>query len=156
MITINIPGYRKLALEHLVMDYNGTLAVDGSLIPGVRELLAKLAEDIHLHVITADTFGKAKENLEGINCSLRILKMEDQQLEKAEFVNELINNSVAAIGNGFNDALMLKEAALGIALIQKEGISSKTLMNSDIVCNSINDALDLLLNPKRLIATLRR
>jgi P-type E1-E2 ATPase len=156
MITIDIPGYGKLTAEHLVMDYNGTLAIDGSLIPGVKELFAELSEVIQLHVITADTFGKVKENLEGVNCSLKILVKEDQQLEKAEFVNELGRNSVVAIGNGLNDALMLKEAALGIALIQKEGVSTKTLVNSDIVCNSIIDAFELLLNPKRFIATLRR
>ena len=155
-MTIIIPGYCRLTLRHLVMDYNGTLAVDGNLIEGVKELLAELAVNVQLHVVTADTFGNAKENLVGVNCSLKILMSEDQQLEKAEFVRELGEESVVAIGNGLNDALMLKDAALGIALIQKEGVSTETFLNSDIVCKSIIDALELLTNQKRLIATLRK
>ncbi len=156
MITINIPGYKELILKHLVMDYNGTLAVDGNLIQGVKELLALLADRIHLHVITADTFGNARKNLEGVDCSLEILKKDNQQLEKAEFITRLGKDNVVAIGNGLNDALMLKGAALGIALIQKEGAAATTLQNSDIISNNITDALELLLNPKRLVATFRR
>ena len=34
MITVNIPGYRKIELEHLVLDHNGTLACDGKLLEG--------------------------------------------------------------------------------------------------------------------------
>ena len=156
MITINIPGYKELILKHLVMDYNGTLAVDGNLIQGVKELLALLADRIHLHVITADTFGNARKNLEDVDCSLEILKKDNQQLEKAEFITRLGKDNVVAIGNGLNDTLILKGAALGIALIQKEGAAATTLQNSDIISNNITDALELLLNPKRLVATLRR
>jgi soluble P-type ATPase len=50
---------------------------------------------------------------------------------------------------------MLKNAALGIVVIQKEGATVKSLENADIVCNNIIDALELLKNPLRIIATLR-
>jgi len=60
MITIDIPGYKKLKLAHLVLDYNGTLACDGKMITGVKKCLTALAKPLKIHVITADTFGKAK------------------------------------------------------------------------------------------------
>ncbi len=37
MIEINIPGFHHLQLIHLVLDYKGTLAIDGHLIPHVAE-----------------------------------------------------------------------------------------------------------------------
>jgi len=43
MIELTVPGFGALRLEHLVLDYNGTLAVDGKLLPGVRDALGALA-----------------------------------------------------------------------------------------------------------------
>ena len=60
------------------------------------------------------------------------------------------------IGNGANDVLVLEGAALGIAVIGPEGASSAALRAADVVCASIVDALDLLLEPRALTATLRR
>ena len=54
-----------------------------------------------------------------------------------------------------NDRLMLKEAALGIAVILKEGASAESVAAADVVCTDIVAALELLQNPLRLIATLR-
>jgi soluble P-type ATPase len=59
------------------------------------------------------------------------------------------------MGNGNNDELILKEAALGIAILGDEGISVTALKQADIMVKNISDALDLLLKPKRLMATLR-
>lgn len=155
MIKIKIPGTPPKQAEHLVLDYNGTLAIDGILIPGVKERLNALADIIMIHVLTADTFGKAQENLDGIRCECIIIQDIDQQLQKKEYIAKLGFQQVIAIGNGSNDALMLKNAALGIAVIQTEGTSLITLSNADIVCKDINDALDLLVNPLRIVATLR-
>jgi len=152
---IEIPGYGELALNHLVLDYNGTLAVDGKLIDGVKDALIKLSESLSLHVLTADTFGIAKEGLEGIPCQLTILPKDNQQRGKLRFVEDLSAGQVAAIGNGRNDQLMLKESALGIAVILEEGASVQALQSADVVCPSIVSALELLLNPLRLTATLR-
>jgi soluble P-type ATPase len=46
-------------------------------------------------------------------------------------------------------------AALGIAVIQAEGAAPQTLCAADVVVREIGDALDLLVQPKRLAATLR-
>lgn len=156
MIALSIPGFRELALEHLVLDYNGTLAIDGILIPGVIPLLKELSALVQLHVITADTFGQAGSQLSGLTVTLTILSQDAVQAEaKLAYINRLGPDGVVAIGNGRNDRTMVKVAALGIALVQKEGSASETLVNADVVSSNILDALNLLKNPKRLLATLR-
>ncbi len=156
MITVDIPRYRRIDAEHLVLDYNGTLAIDGNIIDGVKSMLNKLSERVKIHILTADTFRMAKESLKDVNCHLKILKSDIEDIEKVSYIEELNEATVIAIGNGSNDSLMLKEAAIGIALIQKEGASVQALTNADIVCTSILDALELVENPLRIKATLRR
>lgn len=155
MISISIPDFGLLELHHLVMDFNGTLALDGRLLDGIQDRFETLCPHLTLHVVTADTFGNAADQLKKLPCQLNILPPDNQPEAKASLVHQLGHQHVAAIGNGRNDQLMLQAAVLGIALTQQEGGAVKTIMASDIVCTSISDALDLLLNPKRLIATLR-
>jgi len=155
MIQVNIPGYRELQLTHLVMDYNGTLAVDGQLEPGVGEALAALAPHIAIHVITADTFGRAAEQLKDAPIELSILPPGQQDVAKRDFINHLGCAGSVAVGNGRNDRLMLQAAELGIAVVLREGAAVGTLAAADIACNGILPALELLLHPLRLTATLR-
>lgn len=155
MIEIQVPGYGKLQCRYLVLDYNGTLAVDGRLIDGVRETLQQLSGKLEIHVLTADTFGKARSGLAGIDCKLSILPEDRQDVGKRGYVMDLGAEFSVCIGNGRNDRLMLKEAALGIALIQKEGAAAETLLAADVVCSDIVSALELLSQPLRLVATLR-
>jgi soluble P-type ATPase len=155
MIELTIPGYTTLLLEHLVMDYNGSLALDGVLLDSVAERLLSLSSHLHLHVVTADTFGFARAQLGEIPCSLVVLPPEGQAQAKLAYVRGLGEEHVYAIGNGRNDELMLSAAAVGVAVIQGEGAAMETCRAADIVVPSILAALDLLLCPKRLIATLR-
>lgn len=155
MLNIDIPDFGQLQLKHLVMDYNGTLAVDGLPVQGIRRRVEKLAEQVQVHVITADTFGKVTAELEGWTCAVKILGQEDQVGQKLAFVRELGPERCVCIGNGRNDRMMLKAAALGLAVILEEGTSRECLLSADIVLPGIMPALDLLLNPLRLTATLR-
>jgi soluble P-type ATPase len=155
MLNIDIPDFGQLQLEHLVMDYNGTLAVDGEPILGIRRRIEKLAELVQVHVITADTFGKVTAELEGWTCSIKILGQEDQVGQKLAFVHELGPERCVCIGNGRNDRMMLEAAALGLAVMLEEGTSRECLLAADIALPGIVPALDLLLNPLRLTATLR-
>lgn len=155
MIRIEIPGMELLEIEHLVLDYNGTIAFNGVVIDGVMERLEKLSVLLDIHVITADTYGSVHEQCDGQNISVHVIGKYHQDREKLTFIDSLKPEHCVAIGNGKNDLLILTHAALGFAVIQEEGISTKTLMASDIVFKTINDALDALLNPNRLIATLR-
>ena len=155
MMTLAIPGSDDLNAEHLVLDYNGTLACDGVLAEGVASALTALAGSLRIHVVTADTFGRAGTSLLGLEVALHILEPEAQDEAKAAFIRDLGAHSVVAIGNGRNDRLMLTEAALGIALIGAEGASAQTLLAADVVCTDIGSALALLSRPLRLAATLR-
>lgn len=155
MIDITIPGDKTIEAEFLVLDYNGTLAIDGKLIDGVKTLLQKLSEKISIQVLTADTFGTSASELLEINCSLQIIQSSFQDQQKENHVDKLGQHNVVAIGNGRNDALMVKSAGLGIVLMQTEGTAVQTLLNADIICRHITDALGLLIHPMRMIATLR-
>jgi soluble P-type ATPase len=155
MIEIEIPGFRRLALEHMVLDYNGTLAVDGEVITGVKTALRNLADRLAIHILTADTFGKVKSRLSDLPCEISILPPGEQDVGKREFVQSLGSEKTVAMGNGRNDRLMLETAALGIAVILEEGASAQTLSMADVVCVNIIDALAILENPLRLVATLR-
>jgi soluble P-type ATPase len=155
MIRVTVPGFAEYGFEHLVLDYNGTLAIDGSLIPLVREKLTALAQHLTVHVLTADTFGSAAKQLADIPCSLTVVASESQDVIKREYVRNLGVQKCVCIGNGRNDRKMLHAAALGIAVIQKEGASSESINSAQIICGNIIDALELLENSKRLAATLR-
>jgi soluble P-type ATPase len=155
MITTAIPDFGDLELHHLVTDYNGTLALDGVVLSGVAKRLRVLAHDVTIHVITADTFGLACEQLEGLPVQLTIVPLEDQAESKLRYLRALGAETVVALGNGRNDRKMLAAAALGIAVIQEEGGAADTIIHADIIATSILDALDLLANPNRIKATLR-
>ena len=155
MNEIIIPNYKTLAVTNIVLDYNGTIAKDGLLKKEVKALLGELSEKYKVHVITADTFGSVQAQLKGYDASVKILTTDNHTQEKSEFVKSLNAVNTVAIGNGNNDALMLQNAVVGVAILGDEGCSSKTLLASDITCKSIKDALELFLNTKRLIATLR-
>lgn len=155
MIELSIPGYKHLRLAHLVLDYNGTLAVDGCLLPGVGSRLKKMADSLHIHIITADTFGRVQSAMADLPCDINILPLNAQDEAKREFVRQLGADQTVCIGNGRNDRLMIQQAALGMAVLLSEGAFGGTLADADVVCTCITDALDLLVHPLRLTATLR-
>jgi soluble P-type ATPase len=155
VIEINIPGDRIFQLKHMVLDYNGTIACDGDLITGVKENLVALADKLKIHILTADTFGNVRRGLEGIKCELSILAPDAQDIGKLEYVKGLGVENTVCVGNGRNDQLMLKEAALGVAVILEEGAATAALGVADVVCTNIVSELELLDNPLRLVATLR-
>ena len=156
MIAVDVPAFGALRLRHAVLDFNGTLALDGRLLPGVAQRLRALAAVRHcLHVVTADTTGTATRALAKLPLEVRILGVARQAAAKAAVVNRLGAASVVAIGNGRNDVAMLARAALGIAVCGPEGCAADALAAARVICLDIRDALDLLLTPLRLVATLR-
>ncbi len=155
MIEIDIPGFARLRLERLILDYNGTIAVDGQPAYGVKERLIALARHVEIHVLTADTFGGVEKKLSDIPCKIHVLPVEAQDKGKMEYVDRLGADSAVCIGNGRNDVMMLKKAALGIAVVQDEGAAVSAVLSADVVVTGILPALDLLTNHMRLTATLR-
>lgn len=155
MIDIRIPGFGQVALEYLVLDFNGTLACDGILSDGVRDLLVQLSRDLEIHVVTADTHGNAAAACNGLPCRLVVLPEGGQDVSKRDYVRTLGAERTVCIGNGRNDRLMVREAAIGICVIGKEGASAETAAAARVVCRSAGEALSLLVHTKRLVATLR-
>jgi P-type E1-E2 ATPase len=155
MLEVDIPGFGPVRVDHVVTDFTGTLSVDGTLQPGVRERLEKVSELLKLHVLTADTFGKARAELAGVNCEFHLLQGADHDAQKEDYVAKLGSERVVALGNGNNDRKMLKVARVGIAVCLKEGCARDALTSADVLVTSAHDALELLLNPLRLKATLR-
>ncbi len=156
MIELNIPGRGILRLNHLVLDVNGTLALDGVLLDGVAKSLATLRDRLNIHMITADTHGRQQRIDEQLNLRAeRLIPGEDEAAQKERFVHRLGAANVAAVGQGANDALMLSSAALGIAVLSREGLAAQTLQAADLVVPDILSALELLEKPLRIVATLR-
>ena len=156
MLDINIPGCKSLKVEKIVFDLNGTLACDGELIAGVKEGINRLAEEFEIYVLTADTLGNAENLLKDLNIELVIIEGNDGSKFKADFVEKLGRKRVIAVGNGNNDAQMLKNAELGIAVIGPEGTARGALMGAELISREINDVFDLISNPERIRATLRK
>ena len=156
MIEITVPGRGSYAIAHLILDLNGTIAVDGTIVPGVRERVVKLNQVLDVTVATADIHGNAERLLGDLPVTIRRIKESEESEQKLEVVLEKGASTSVSIGNGSNDVLMLKESVLGICVTGGEGASVEAMMASDIVVTTIDNALDLLLKPWRAIATLRR
>lgn len=154
MLTIHIPGRDEFTISHLMLDYNGTIALDGKVIPAIVPQLELLSKDIDICVITADTHGTAVKNCKGLPLEVKVFPTTDVGRIKAEEALKL-TGGVACIGNGFNDILMSDACDLSICVIGKEGCCGALLSHVDVVVTSIEDALDLLIKPDRLRATLR-
>jgi len=157
-IAIDIPGFGRRDIKIVVSDYNGTQSCGGSVRPRVRKRLKKLAKLVDLHIITADSFGTAKKELRGI-ARPYLLRTSQHDVEKAAYVSRFELAQVAAFGNGNNDRLMLKAVkeggGLAVAVDNGEGCTIDALLNAHLFIAGAGHAIDLLLVPTRLKATLR-
>ena len=156
MIQVEIPGWKNLRIKNIVLDLNGTVSQGGRISRGTRTRIDCLAQRAALFVLTADTRGDVRRLLDGFQVEIKILTSKSEKQEKGDFVRSLGNEKVAYIGNGANDELAMKSSELSICVMGKEGCYTPTALNSHILVPTINDALDLLLFPEWLLATLRR
>lgn len=156
MIEINIPGRGLLQLEHLVSDVNGTLAVDGQLIGGVQPMFNRLRDRLEIHLLTADTHGKQKQIDQQLNLSAVRIRPGNEAEQKRNYIELLGKSRVIAFGQGANDAAMLREAAIGVCVLSREGVAIETLLAADLLASDILEALELIENPLRIVASLRK
>jgi soluble P-type ATPase len=156
MINLDIPGWGNIDIENVAFDLNGTLAIDGKMSAEVKERINALSEKVKVYILTADTHGTANDEIRDIDVSWVKITEEDTAKGKMEFLKTINPENTVAIGNGDNDHLLLREAALGIAVMSEEGISTLAIKEADLVVRNITDAFNLFLKPKRLIATLRK
>ena len=156
MIELNIPGRGLIQLEHLVSDVNGTLSTDGTLAEGITRMVTGIQDRLEVHLVTADTLGQQNiiDNLLGLQ-AVRV-QPGGEGHQKAEYVKSLNPDRVVAIGQGANDAEMLKTAALGIWILSEEGSATESLLAADLVVPDIYTAFTLLDKPQRIVASLRK
>ena len=156
MIHIDIPGHDALHIKTLLMDFNGTLALDGYLLDGVSGRLENLSRILDLVVLTADTFGLVAKSCSGLPLKIQKTRKGHEALQKQAVLEEFGVDCTAAIGNGANDVMMLEKACLGIAVLGPEGLCPRAIAAADICVPDICCGLDMLLFPKRIVATLRQ
>ena len=154
-MNIEVPGYTTLELNYLLLDYNGTIALDGHISESVKNLIRELAKNIDVFVLTADTHGTASKECADLPVTLKTFPTDSAMHSKLEILQSLNKGYCCAIGNGRNDVLMCANAALSICVMGEEGCCSKLIEHSQVTVKSIENAFELLLKPKRLIATLR-
>ncbi len=155
MIDLTIPGIGNIQIVHLVLDVNGTLALDGTLLEGMPRAIASLSSRLDIHLITADTHGRQDQIDRLLGLTAVRLNPGNEAAQKAEYIHSLGGRNCAAIGQGANDALMLAEAVLGISVFSPEGLCTATMKSSCIVMPDIYSAFNLLDHPQRIVATLR-
>ena len=153
-VRIDIPGRGVLALDYAALDFNGTIAVDGVIAPAVAERLERLTQLMEVHVLTADTFGTVRDQCAPFDVKVDVFPSGNAAESKRAIVAAL-PGGVCCFGNGYNDRLMFDEAALSICIVEREGASAALFTCADVIVTRSEDAFDLLLDPQRLIATLR-
>lgn len=156
MISVDIPGRGLYEFHNLVLDMNGTIAVDGIISEKVLYRLETLSKLLNVYVITADTHGKLESQQDKIPAKIQRIYPPGEAAQKADFIESIGESNSVAIGNGSNDVEMLKKARLSIAIAGREGCAVDALQAADIIVINPEDALDLLINTNRLIATLRK
>jgi P-type E1-E2 ATPase len=156
MVKIDIPGRGSLNLEHFVSDVNGTLAVDGILLPGIIEAITALRSKLIIHLLTADTHGRQVNIDRQLNTTATRIQPGNEAQQKAEYVRQLGADKVVALGQGANDVAMLKEAALGLCVLSPEGMAVEAFLASDLIVPDVLTAFALLQNPLRVTASLRK
>jgi soluble P-type ATPase len=153
-IRIDIPGWGSVNVESIVIDLDGTLATDGRISPEVKERIGALSQMAKIYILTANPQGPAAQEISGMKAELIKVSNEDSKRGKLDFLKTLDLEMTVVLGNGSNDQLILKEAALGIAVLGDEGLSLSAMKSADILVKNIQNALDLFLKPRRLITTL--
>lgn len=156
MLELTIPGWGELQFEHIVLDVNGTLAIDGNLVEGVVKRVGNLRNIMTVHLLTANTHGRQAVLDQLLNLQATYLEPGHEAEQKRDYVHKLGAERTIAVGQGANDALMLKEARLGICVLSTEGLATETLLASDLLMPDILSTLDLFDRPIRLIASLRK
>jgi len=155
MLNVSIPGYKDLKIENAVFDFNGTIATGGKLSNAFKTRMPEIKEKLNVYILTSDTFGTVAAQCDGLGINIIVLDGDNACALKGDFVRQLGASHTVCIGNGNNDIDMFRECALAILIMGEEGCSAKALPFADIVVKNIEDALSLLTDPTRIIATLR-
>ena len=154
MILIERPGLTPLEIEFILLDFDGTLAIDRRVHPKAKDKINLLSKRSKIYVLTMQKKELIEERLRKVKAQIVYLEEGDSSRRKLDLLRQLGPTRCVAIGNGVDDAAMIHEAGFGICIIGKEGSSGEAMKNADLVFTDILDALDFLLKPLRQKATL--
>ena len=158
-VTVKIPGFGDRHIQTLLADYDGTLCCHGEIAQSIKERLERLAEVIDIHILTADRKAKGNEYFGRLPVKVHVLSEKDQDVQKRDYLIDFKTMNVVVFGNGNNDRLLLQAVKTGgglcIAVQNGEGCAVDALINSHLLAANPAEAMDLLLNPDTLAATLR-
>lgn len=147
------PNKEIINIENIILDLNGTLAVNGQVSEKAKKLVVKLKQlGYKLILISGDIRGNAKTVAEELDLGLYLGA---NSSEKAKQMKRFDKEKTAAIGNARIDIGTFENAKISIATLQSEGIHSGILNYVDLIVPSIEDALNLFIDVKSLEATLR-
>ncbi len=150
----DIPGAGQLEIKTIILDLNGTLSVAGTVPDGVKQRLEQLkSKGFKVLFFTGNTRNDADDLATDLGIEWKLAKNAE---DKRDLALELEPETCASVGNGLIDLELMKAVKLRIVTLQAEGVHIQTMLNSDIVVPTINDALDLFLDEQRLVATLRK
>lgn len=155
VIDLTIPGYGALKLRHLVCDVEGTLTVDGRFQEDLFRPLLALRDRLDLHLLTADVH--RQQDALDFRLGLKAIRLQlgEEARQKKAYV-ESLGQGVVVIGQGADDAAMMGVAELGICVLSPEGVAVETLLAADLVVPDTARALQLLMNPMRIVNSLRK
>ena len=157
MRTISIPNYGNITIKNVLFDMNGTIQFEGKISEKLYEKFKLLKEFYEIYLISSDTRGNLEAIAKKLDVNYILINSDKISHEEAKckVLMELGENVTVAVGNGNNDALMLKKALLGLAVIGKEGTTTKCVLNSDLLFPDPLSVIKFLLDEKMIIATLR-
>ncbi|ASA77549.1 HAD family hydrolase [Thermococcus sp. 5-4] len=147
---MRIPNYGEIRAQTILFDLNGTLGESGKVGEEVKHLLERLADKYTVVVLSADTFGTLEEEFRELPVRIERVSSGAEKAEIAKGYEPYI-----AVGNGNNDVAMLEGAELAFCVIGPEGATTDALLASDVVVRDVKDAIAMLLDERKLIATLR-
>ena len=156
MISIQRPGMESLELHFVLIDFEGTLAMDGRVHPKAKDKVNLLSKRVTVYILTKSSKEKVEETLKKMKAEILSMTEGDSSQQKLDVLQRLGPHQTAVIGNGFDDVQIMEQAGLGMCVIGKEGSSPEAVAKADLVVTSVLDALDFLLRPLRQGATLGR
>jgi soluble P-type ATPase len=156
LITIQRPGQEPLEIDFVLIDFEGTLASDCRVHPKAKDKINLLSKRTKIYILAKGEKERVEESLRRVKAEIFYSPEGETSQRKLDLLCRLGPARTVAIGNGLDDASMIKEACLGICVIGKEGASVETIKHANVVVPNVIDALDFLLKPLRQKATLSR
>ena len=156
MISIQRPGMEDLDIHFVLIDFEGTLAMDGRVHPKAKDKVNLLSKRATIYILTKSNREKVEETLRKMKAEILYVAEGDSSQQKLNVLQRLGPHQTAVIGNGLDDGQIMEQAGLGMCVIGKEGSSTEAMAKADLVVTHVLDALDFLLKPLRQRATLGR